>query len=51
MIHAFGFQCVKKLLETALTLPAVAFTAHTLLDAVLLKQFLVAVRGVSNGVE
>ena len=45
MVHAFGFQGVKKALGNGV-IPAVAFTAHALLDAVLLKQFSVAVGGV-----
>ena len=45
MIHAFGFQGVKKALGDGV-IPAVAFTAHALPDAVLLEQFSVTVRGV-----
>jgi len=36
MVHAFGFQGVKKALGDGVV-PAVAFTAHTLFDAMLLK--------------
>ncbi len=45
MVYAFGFQGVKEALGDGVV-PAVAFTAHALLDAVLLEQFSVAVGGV-----
>jgi hypothetical protein len=45
MIHAFGFQGVEKALGDGVVL-AVFFTTHALLDALLFKQFSMAVGGV-----